>query len=193
MTGDNDEILAFLRAIDRGLARSSAEGETLDLYLLGRSALILGYGVRLMTKDVDVVYVHGSALLARAEVDFGKGTAASRQYDLFLETVSSGMPPLPHGYQSRGIPIPGDWRVLRPHFLEIHDLAASKLSRFHARDREDLRILCDTGGLTTSGLQSAVDSAFAFTPEEAGDPKRTRAYKNLQTVLDYLEGRRSDL
>ena len=52
---DGEPILAFLEAVDEELARHAAERETLDLDLLGRSALILGYGLRLMTKDVDVV------------------------------------------------------------------------------------------------------------------------------------------
>jgi hypothetical protein len=189
----DDEILSFLRAIDDDLARDAAEGEALDLHLLGRSALVLGFGVRLMTVDVDVVYVHGSALLDRALATFGAGTAAAARHGFYLEAVSSGLPPLPSGYQARCNPIPGPWRVVRPHLPAIHDLAATKLSRFHARDREDLRILGDTGELTADGLRAAVDLAFAFAADEDEDPKRKAAYGNLGVVVDYLEGRRREL
>jgi hypothetical protein len=189
----DEQILSFLRAIDDELARHAAEGETLDLPLLGRSALVLGFGVRLMTKDVDVVYVHGSAMLDRAVATFGPGTPAAARHGFYLEAVSSGLPPLPTGYLARSVAIPGPWRVIRPRLPEIHDLAATKLSRFHARDREDLRILCDTGGLTADGLRSAVDLAFLFAADEEEDPKRKAAYANLRVVVDYLEGRRREL
>jgi len=187
------EILSFLSAIDDELARHAAEGETLDLYLLGRSALVLGHGVRLMTKDVDVVYIHGSPLLDRAVETFGRGTAEAARYGFYLEAVSSGLPPLPIGYQTRCRTIPGPWRVLSPALPEIHDLAATKLSRFHARDREDLRILCDTGELTVDRLREVVDLAFAFSADEDEDSKRKAAYTNLEMVVDYLEGRQRGL
>jgi hypothetical protein len=45
----SNEILEFLRAIDAELTQHAEEGETLDLYLIGRSALVLGYGVNLAT------------------------------------------------------------------------------------------------------------------------------------------------
>jgi Nucleotidyltransferase of unknown function (DUF6036) len=189
----DEEILSFLMAIDDELARHAAEGETLDLHLLGRSALVLGFGVRLMTKDVDVVYDHGSTLLDRAVETFGKGTAEAARHGFYLETVSSGLPPLPIGYRSRCIAIPGPWRVLRPGRPEIHDLAATKLSRFHARDREDLRILCDTGELGADRLREVVDLAFAFAADEVEDPKRKAAYENLGVVVAYLEGSRREL
>jgi hypothetical protein len=189
----NEEILMFLRAIDDELAKVAGEGEILDLYLLGRSALVLGFGIRLMTKDVDVVHTHGSKLLDRAVKIFGAGTAAAAEYGFYLETVSSGLPPLPIGYQGRCIAIPGSWSVLRPARPEIHDLAATKLSRFHARDREDIQILCDSGEMTIDGLRSAVDSAFTFSADEEEDPKRKKAYVNLRAVIDYLEGGRRTL
>lgn len=110
-----------------------------------------------------------------------------------LEAVSSGLPPLPIGYRARCIAIPGPWRVLRPSRPEIHDLAATKLSRFHARDREDLRLLCDTGELTADRLRKVVDLAFAFAADEDEDPKRRAAYTNLAMVVDYLEARRQGL
>jgi hypothetical protein len=57
-----DDLFVFLSAVDDELRRHAAGGETLDLHLIGRSALILGYGLRLMTKDVDVVEVSPSRL-----------------------------------------------------------------------------------------------------------------------------------
>ena len=42
-----DEILAFLEAIDAELVTHAGEGERLDFYLIGRSALILRYGLNI--------------------------------------------------------------------------------------------------------------------------------------------------
>ncbi len=69
-----DEIVQFLQAIDAELALHITHGERLDLYLIGRSAPILRYGLDLATRDIDIVHVHGSALEGRALEQFGKGT-----------------------------------------------------------------------------------------------------------------------
>src|SRR5262249_49245234 len=137
---DDNELLRFLRAIDAELVGHAKGGKTLDLHLLGRSALILGYGLNLMTKDVDIVYVHDSPLQTIAEEPSGKAPPAARRFGFYLESVSSGLPPLPAGYQARSVEIEGPWVVIRPKRLEANDLAVTKLKRFHARDREDVRI-----------------------------------------------------
>ncbi len=184
------EILDYLHAIDEELAHHAKEGETLELHLLGRSALILGFGLNLMTKDIDILYVHGSELQSKAEELFGKGSRGAVRWEFYLEPVSSGLPPIPSGYCARSTDIAGPWKVLRPKQPEIHDLAATKLKRFHAKDREDLRILCDTGQMTPEALRKALDSAFAFSADEQEDPGRKRAFENLETVIEYLEGKR---
>jgi hypothetical protein len=155
-------ILDFLNAVDDELIRHAQEGERLDLHLLGRSALVLGYGVRLMTKDVDVVEVAGSRLLGIAARLFEKGGSGHRAWGFYLETVPSGLPPLPLGYQSRCIDVPGPWTVIRPKRPEAHDLVISKLRRFHQGDREDVQILCDTGELSPETLQERIDLVRFF-------------------------------
>jgi len=90
-----DEILQFLQAIDAELALHVAEGERLDLYLIGRSALILRYGLDLATRDVDIVHIHGSALQGKALDLFGKGTRNAERLGFFLESVPQGLPAIP--------------------------------------------------------------------------------------------------
>ena len=189
----SEEILDFFSALDEELARHAKEGETLELYVIGRSALILSYGLNSTTKDIDVIYFHGSELQNKAVEQFGQGTQGARKWGFYLETVSSGLPPIPNGYRSRSIDVPGPWRVIRPKRLEIHDLAVTKFKRFHAKDRADLQILCDTGELNEAGLRLALDSAFAFAADEDEDPGRKIAYSNIFIVIDYLEGRRREL
>lgn len=186
-----DEILAFLGAIDAELARHAEPGELLDLHLLGRSALILGYGVRLMTKDVDVVDIRDSHLLGVAIDGFGRDTPGHATHGFYLEAISSGLPPLPSGYQERCVDFPGAWQVLRPKRPEVHDLVVTKLRRFHLGDREDVRILCDTGDVEAAVLRERFDLAHCFSDRD--DPRVVSATRHLDRVVDYLDGRRRDM
>ena len=182
----SDEILRFLEAIDAELVEHAEEGERLDLYLIGRSALILRYGLDIGTKDVDIVHFHGSDLELKAVELFGKGTGNAGRWGFYLEPVAQALPPIPGTYRRRSEPIPGRWRVLRPMQPDPHDLAVTKLRRFHAKDREDLRILCDEG-LDADALKATFESAFMWAEKE--DPDRDLAARNLARVIEYLEGR----
>lgn len=186
-----EEVLAFLGAVDAELAGHAGPGETLDLPLLGRSALILAYGLRLMTKDVDVVETARSPLLEIAAQVFRKGGPEHRGRGFYLEFVSSGFPPLPAGFQKRCVDMPGPWRVIRPKLPEIHDLIVSKLRRFHAGDREDIQILCDTGAVDEVTLRERFDLAYMF--EDGDDPKVVAAQAHLEEVVEYLNGERPSL
>jgi hypothetical protein len=188
-----EELLEFLRAIDAELTGHARDGETLDLHLIGRSTLVLRYGLPLATKDVDIVHVHGSALEEKAVELFGKGTLLAERWGFYLEQVPQGLPPIPGGYFKQSEPIPGAWQVLRPRQPEPHLLAATKLKRFHAKDREDLQILCESGDLDADRLRTALESAFAFSADEEEDPGRKRAFASLRTVVDFLEGRSHQL
>lgn len=183
----SDEILRFLQAIDAELVEHAGEGERLDLYLIGRSALILRYGLNIGTKDVDIVQVDGLSLQVKAVELFGKSTGNAERWGFYLEPVPQGLPPIPGTYCHRSEPMPGDWRVLRPMQPDPHDLAVTKLKRFHAKDREDLQILCDSGELDADRLRKGLDSAFAWADKE--DPDRDLAARNLARVIEYLEGR----
>ncbi|HYT88689.1 MAG TPA: DUF6036 family nucleotidyltransferase [Gemmataceae bacterium] len=191
---DRSEIVRFLEAIDEELAKHARKGERLDLYLVGRAALILRYGLALATKDVDLV-TRGDvpALQARAFELFGKGAANAKKWGLYLEGVPEGLPPVPGSYRRLSVELPGDWKVLRPKQLDPHDLAVTKLRRFHAGDREDLRILCDSGDLTRKGLERALDSAYPFGMDEEEDPDCKRVNDHFRRVIDYLEGRSGNL
>jgi hypothetical protein len=87
----------------------------------------------------------------------------------------------------------GGWQVIRLWQLEVHDLAATKLKSFRAKDRDDLQFLCDTGRLEGRELRESLESAFLWTTDKDGDPDRDRAFAHLERVLQYLEGRSSTL
>lgn len=191
--GQND-ITQFLLALDAALAPYAKEGERLDLYLIGRSALVLRYGLILATRDVDMVARMGLPQLEEKALElFGVGTPNAVTWGLYLQAVPQGLPPIPQTYCQKSSAIPGDWKVLRPKQPEAHDLAATKLKRFHAGDREDLRIMCDAGDLTAEELQRALDSAYTFSLDDDEDPGRRQAYQNLRRVIAYLNGEQRTL
>ena len=187
---ETSQIVQFLEAVDAELVKYAREGERLDLYLLGRAAMIVRYGLNLATKDVDMVApTESPALEAKAFELFGKGTPHAMRLGLYLEAVPQGLPPVPGSYRRLSVELPGNWKVLRPRQLDAHDLAVTKLKRFHAGDREDLRILCDSGDLTRKGLERALASAYPFGMDEEEDPGCKRTNENFRKVIDYLEGR----
>ena len=61
-------------------------------------------------------------------------------------------------------------------------IAIDQFKRFHAKDREDIQILCDTGEVTVAGLQAALDLAYVFAADEEEDPGRKRAYTNFRQL-----------
>ena len=181
----SDEIRAFLLTIDSELTKEAHAGETLPLYLLGSSALILAYNFQLMTKDVDVVHDHASRLLKIVEERFGKNGSQGVNL-LYIETVSSGLPPLPSGYQQRCVDLLGDWKVIRPKLPEAHDLIVTKLKRFHAGDRRDIRLLCEMGKIVQTTLRERFLGAYQWVEEDL--PETIQARINLERVCKFLSG-----
>lgn len=187
-----ERILKLLDAIDLALVPHAAE-EPLDLYVIGKAAVILFYGgdrAGAMTSDVDVVQLGypPPPLLSAALERFGKGTPGAKEHDLYLESVPDGIPPLAAGFKKRCTQMAGPWKVLTVWQPEANDLAASKLKRYASKDKEDLRHLCDNGFLETGKLKRSLDAAFLWETEEIGDPDRERAFANLEKVMAYLQG-----
>jgi hypothetical protein len=192
-----EQIQTFLQGLDEGLTLEAA-GERLDLYPIGRSALILYHDLEVGpggTRDFDIVQVRSPSppLQARALELFGKGTANARRLGLYLELVPAGLPPVPQWFAGRCTEVAGDWQVLRLWRPEPHDLAATKLKSFRPQDRADLRFLCDEGVLHAEALRRSLESAFLWTTDKDGDPDRDRAFANLERVVAYLEGRSRSL
>lgn len=187
-----ERILPLLAAVDKALAPWAAPGSRLDLVIMGRCALILGHDLVGATRDLDIVL---GVLPAEAEEallrQFGPGSGEAARHGLFLETVSSGLPPLPNDFRGRASEVPGSWRNIRPLVLEPHHLVVSKLSRYWPKDKEDIRFLADQGLLNFEDLHKAVEQALIFTPYD--DPKYIDMKANLLCVEAYLKGIRTEL
>jgi hypothetical protein len=193
-----EQILQFLNAIDAALVSQAAEGQRLDLYVIGKAAVILFYGgeqTGAMTSDVDVVQFTypREPLLDVALNQFGAGTSGAKQHDLYLQSVVIAIPPLPGSFKKRCTQMAGDWKVLRVWQTEANDLAASKLKRYAAKDKDDLRHLCDKGLLQEEKVRQSLENAFLWDTEEGGDPNRERAFANLEKLIAYMKGDSRDL
>lgn len=183
-----DRIVLFLTAVDDALA-AVAEGKTLDIYHIGRSALVWAYGYIETTTDIDVLCPRGEEALVEAALRlFGRETEGAKAHGLYLDVVNEAYPPMPGGYERRAKQVENPWKVLRVFHLDPHDLAASKLRRFAARDRQDIRQLGDWGHLDPDRLHEILEKAFPFNLEKDGDEFRDAAFRNLRVVQQYLRG-----
>ncbi len=181
-----ERIEAFLLDLDQALA-AQAPGQRLAIYHLGRSALVWEYDYSATTQDLDIVCPDGpEALIALALQLFGKDTRKAQEHRLYLEVIPSAFPPLPVGYKGRARMVAGSWSVLSVYRLDPHDLVASKLRRFAAKDREDIRLLCDLVPIDPDRLQFLLEEAFPFNMEKDGDEYRDRTFRHLRIVQQYL-------
>jgi hypothetical protein len=196
----NDEILSFLDRLDEALIPFAKAGERFEMFLLGRSALVMLYGFRISTSDIDIVLPLNPNLDQKAIELFGKDSVMARSLGMYLDPVPQGLPPLPRWYRKRAELVPGSWQVLRLWKLEVHDLAVTKLKSFRTRDRQDLQALCDRGLLNAAKLRESLEAAFSDRSPKAEDaeddpdyPDWGRALANFRRVEDYLNGKRPSL
>jgi hypothetical protein len=155
----NNQIFALLDRLDEEL-RPLAAGASLNIYLLGRAAMVLSYNLSLSTKDIDIVSRQESELEQRAIELLGKDSSLARSLGLYLDPVPQGLPPVPMGFEQRCKLLPGNWKVLKIWLPDVHDLAATKLKSFRPQDRGDLQLLCDRGLLNKTKLRESLDKAF---------------------------------
>ena len=185
----NEQISRFLDDLDSSLASVAGE-RRLDLYHIGKSALVWKYEFVGATEDIDVITSPvGGPLLDEAVRLFGKGTPKATSLGLYLDVVSEGLPPVPGGFRHRAEEVFGNWSVIRVFHLEPNDLAATKLKRFAVKDRQDVREMCDEGLLDPEVLQQRLESAFMFVHEKDEDPNRENAFAHLRIVQTVSPGR----
>jgi Nucleotidyltransferase of unknown function (DUF6036) len=180
-----NRFVRFLNDLDTALL-PFANGERLDLYHIGRSALVWHYQAQFATKDVDFVALR-TPLEEKARELFGEGSPKAKELGLYLDLVPEPLPPVSNGFQRRSQEVPGDWQVIRVWALEPNDLAATKMRSFRAQDRQDLKFLCDLGLLQAEKLRDAMKEAWIWWLDD--DETRTDAFANMERVIDYLQGR----
>ncbi|HKB04899.1 MAG TPA: DUF6036 family nucleotidyltransferase [Gemmataceae bacterium] len=185
-----DRIIAFLAELNAALV-PVANGERLDLYHIGRSALVWKHGFVAATEDVDVITQQGSERLMSVAIRlFGRGTAMAREHELYLEEVPKALPPVWGGCFKRATEVAERWSVIRLFHLEDHDFTVTKLKRFSTKDQEDIRTLSDHGLLDSKTLTERVRAAYPFhnerNPDKDDDPWAEAAFAHLKVVVKYL-------
>lgn len=118
----HSELLAFLRDVDRAL--SSEE----TMVIIGGASMAIAYQGQRITSDVDT-YGAISAELERALAEVNR-TRPER-----IPVSSAGIAQLPYEYESRLVRVLEDELAnLMVFVLERHDLALSKVVRWHEGD-----------------------------------------------------------
>jgi hypothetical protein len=100
-----EQIQHFLAALDAALVPHAAQGERLELYHIGRSAVMLHFDLKPAsggTRDFDVVQIGHppSPLTQQALMLFGKGTDGASRLGLFWTWSSTAFRPSLWGSRS---------------------------------------------------------------------------------------------
>lgn len=178
------DIRRLLDAIDDAIETGRVPPGIRELIIMGGSAVLLHDTNALRTRDIDVVANDLTPWSALLEI-FGKNKDESRRLGLYLEVVFDAMPPLKIGYKSRTVQVVGPWKHILVAVMAPIDLVLSKLRRFSAKDKSDIRVLCDRFPAEITE-QSLNDAFVNFAWDRPDWEEICRA--NLDRVILYIEG-----
>ena len=154
---------AFLEDVDRALTAPVV------LHCLGGFVLTCCYGLPRQTNDIDFIETEASGdeeLIALA----GRGSRLYRRHKVCFQRVA-GVALFPEGYARRlvGVDLP-TLTHLRLKALEAHDLVLSKLDRYLAVDREDIKFLATAAPIDLDVLRARYEEEMR--PYAAVRPER---------------------
>jgi hypothetical protein len=179
---------ALERALDELGRRAYAEGKTVEIAIYGGSALMLTYGWRLATKDVDAVFEADKQIIRRLARDI----AEENDWDPdwlndsvkgFL-SAADGSPQAKRLFRTYPSEDSPGLRVMvaNPAYLFAMKCRAMRVGGVEGgTDVDDIRRLAGEIGLT--GADEALDLVAAFYPDRVIEPK-TRF--GLEEIFDRL-------
>ncbi len=155
---------AIIRALRRLAERLAFRGVVADLYVFGGAAMALAYDTRRSTRDIDaLVEPHGVVFAEAASVALELGLPTWWLNEQASAYVSRAADP--------AAPLVFDHPGLRVHAASPRHLLAMKVMASRRRDGEDIALLAQQLGLTTT------DQVFAACAEVFPDetpPERAR-------------------
>ncbi len=131
---DRQELIQVLADVDRYLASPC------ELILVGGAAMILHFGANRVTRDVDGLLLHGSAVDLRAaiqSVSDERGIPGTWMSDAAKGFVDI----LPPDFRQRLTPIEPSFNRLRLYVLGLPEQVALKAVALREQDLEDLELL----------------------------------------------------
>jgi len=173
----------FFLELDRAWKGSRAA--KIQLRVLGSAALMLQTDYARGTKDGDIYQTASltddikNRLLALA----GKGTPLHLRYRIYLDVVSNGLPflPSPQRWHPR-VELNAELEVFEIEVLDIIDVVVSKLMRFHANDRDDVKEMIARDLVPHDQLVSRFRSAVDVRSGDARSADLPRCVRNLNQV-----------
>lgn len=142
-----DELVAFLRAIDRNLT------DEVELLVVGGAAASVGYDAAIQTADIDVLTSRGSDRGLQAA-----GAAAQRETGLDVSVGGAGVAELPCNYEDRIKEIRLGFRNLVILVPDKYDLAISKTIRGYQHDIDAIQAIHEQHRLSQKVLLDRFES-----------------------------------
>ena len=155
----------FLQELDSFL------DDRFDFHCIGGFALVIAYGLRRSTNDLDYVSLIPCNRIPDVQSIAGPGSRLAKKHKVNVQHV--GVATVPENYQERLRELyPGYFKHIHLYVLDPYDLVLSKLSRNADRDREDAKHLIETQKLDPEILWERYQKelrAFLVGPPEQHD------------------------
>jgi hypothetical protein len=161
-SADVERFLDFFREIDRRLG-AERPARKCELYVLGGAAVVLAYGSRRATMDIDAYIADGrymELLLGWA----GAGSELERRHGLFIHGANTELMLIetPDWLTRSKTILRGKFKYLTVKVLSREDLVLSKLSRYNDRDRSDIAVILAGGIVKAKNLITRYRSARRY-------------------------------
>ena len=126
--------------------------EPFQLHCIGGFAVVVGYGLRRATNDLDYRSLVPYSRINHLQSMAGPGSALAQKHKVHVQ--HTGVESIPENYEQRLVELfPGRFRNVRLFVPEAYDLVLSKLTRNLERDRQDVEFLARTQHLDPSILK----------------------------------------
>ena len=126
--------------------------EPFDFHCIGGFAVVIAYGLRRSTNDLDYVSLIPCNRIPEVQSIAGPGSPLAKKHKVYVEHV--GVASVPENYQDRMKEFyAGYFKHIHLYVLDPYDLVLSKLSRNADRDREDAKHLVETQKLDAEILR----------------------------------------